>query len=97
MAAQVAGDEPDIAENSAQAPKFEMTNPPGMRVSHRSKDSYKSAPARVEEMAAPIMINIGIEKAQNYPVCQIEFLASIPANAPRQKPARKYRQRSKAQ
>ncbi len=29
--------DPDIAANSAQAPRFEITRPPGTRVNHRSK------------------------------------------------------------
>jgi len=39
IAAQVAGEEPDIAAKSAQAPRLEMTRPPGTRVSHRSSAS----------------------------------------------------------
>ena len=61
MAAQVAGDDPDIAANSAQAPKLETTNPPGIRVNQRSNASYKSAPALVDAIAAPIKMNIGID------------------------------------
>src|SRR6056300_1804039 len=61
MAAQVAGDEPDIAAKSAHAPRFETTNPPGIRVNQRSNASYKSAPALVDAIAAPIKINIGID------------------------------------
>src|SRR6056300_2064688 len=61
IAAQVAGDEPDIAAKSAHAPRFETTNPPGIRVNQRSNASYKSAPALVDAIAAPIKINIGID------------------------------------
>ena len=39
MAAQVAGDEPDNAEKSAQPPRFEITRPPGTLWSHRSSAS----------------------------------------------------------
>jgi len=39
MAAQVAGLDPDMAANKAHAPRLEITNPPGTRVSHRSKAS----------------------------------------------------------
>ena len=70
MAAHVAGLEPDMAANMAQAPRLEITNPPGTRVNHRSRASYKSAPARVEEIEAPIIINIGIDnraKLSNLP------------------------------
>ena len=63
IAAQVAGLEPDIAANKAQAPRLEITKPPGTRVSHLSRASYKSAPARVDAIEEPIMINIGIERS----------------------------------
>src|SRR6056297_262300 len=63
MAAQVAGEEPDIAEKSAQAPRLEITRPPGTRVNHRSNASYRSAPARVEAMEAPMMMNIGMDRS----------------------------------
>jgi hypothetical protein len=36
IAAQVAGDEPDSAANTEQAPMFEMIRPPGTRLSQRS-------------------------------------------------------------
>ena len=39
IAAQVAGEEPDIAANRAQAPRFETTKPPGTRVNQRSSAS----------------------------------------------------------
>ena len=63
IAAQVAGDEPDMAENRAQAPRLDTTRPPGTRVSHRSSASYRSAPARVEAIAAPMMMNMGIDRS----------------------------------
>ena len=59
MAAQVAGDEPVSAENSAQAPILEITREPGTRCSQRDSASYKSLPARELATAAPMMMNIG--------------------------------------
>src|SRR3569832_1607843 len=60
MAAQQAGDEPVSAAKIAQAPRLEITRPPGSRYSQRSSDSYRSLPAGDEPMAAPIITNIGI-------------------------------------
>ncbi len=59
IAAQVAGDEPVSAENSAQAPMLLMTSEPGTRCSQRASASYRSLPARDEATAAPMMMNIG--------------------------------------
>src|SRR5665647_3940473 len=61
MAAQVAGDEPVSAENSAQAPMFDSTNEPGTRCNKRASASYKSLPARDEATAAPMITNMGNE------------------------------------
>ena len=59
MAAQVAGDEPVSAENSAQAPMLEITSEPGTRCSQRASASYRSEPAREDATAAPMITNIG--------------------------------------
>ena len=61
MAAQVAGEEPVMALNRAQAPRLEMTRLPGTRLNQRASASYRSGPARLEATAAPISTNIGIE------------------------------------
>mmetsp|Transcript_26385 Transcript_26385/g.34355 ORF Transcript_26385/g.34355 Transcript_26385/m.34355 type:complete len:167 (-) Transcript_26385:1566-2066(-) len=72
IAAQVAGEEPDIAANKAQAPRLDITSPPGTRVNHLSNASYKSAPALVDAIEAPIIMNIGIERSAK--------LSSLPNN-----------------
>src|SRR3954451_11634511 len=61
MAAQQAGEDPVSAAKIAQAPRLEITSPPGTRYSQRSSASYRSLPAGDEPMAAPIITNIGIE------------------------------------
>src|SRR5947207_15819246 len=61
IAAQHAGDEPVSAANRAQAPRLEITRPPGTRYSQRSSASYRSLPAGEEPIAAPIITNMGID------------------------------------
>ncbi len=46
IAAQVAGEEPVSAENSAHAPMLLMTSEPGTLCSQRASASYRSLPAR---------------------------------------------------
>src|SRR5450830_1964219 len=61
MAEQVAGDEPAIAANKAQANTLAMPRPPGTRFNQAWMAEYKSLPAGDLPMAAPFRMNSGID------------------------------------
>ena len=60
IAAQVAGEDPHKAAKIEQAPRFDITSPPGTLFSQRSRAEYKSLPAGDAATAIPISKNIGI-------------------------------------
>jgi hypothetical protein len=60
MAAAVAGDEPQTAANRPQARMLAITSPPGTRTNSRCRDSNMSAPARLDPIAAPSRMNMGM-------------------------------------
>ncbi len=63
IAEQVAGLEPAIAANSAQANTLAMPRPPGTRPSHTCIAAYRSWPARVRPIAEPLRMNSGIDSS----------------------------------
>src|SRR5438067_10926062 len=63
IAEQVAGDEPAIAANSAQAKTLAMPRPPGTLLSHAWIAEYRSRPDGDLPIAAPFMMNRGIDSS----------------------------------
>src|SRR6266581_8930287 len=63
IAEQVAGEEPAMAANSAQAKTLATPSPPGTRCSQACSAEYKSWPARDRPIAAPFRMNSGIDNS----------------------------------
>ena len=63
MAEQVAGLEPAMAANSAQANTLAMPRPPGTLCNQAWMAEYKSCPARDLPIAAPLRMNRGIDSS----------------------------------
>src|SRR5262249_61711226 len=63
IAEQVAGDDPAMAANSAQANTLAMPSPPGMRCIHAWSAPYRSWPARERPIAEPLRMNSGIDSS----------------------------------
>src|SRR5712664_1718163 len=63
MAEQVAGDDPAIAANNAQANTLATPSPPGTRCSQACSAEYKSWPARDLPIAAPFRMKSGIDNS----------------------------------
>src|ERR1700685_1603282 len=63
IAEQVAGEDPAIAANSAQANTLATPSPPGTRCSQACSAEYKSCPARDLPIAAPFRMNSGIDNS----------------------------------
>src|ERR1044071_7438055 len=61
IAEQVAGEEPAMAANSAQANTLAMPRPPGTLCSQVWMAEYRSLPAGDFPMAAPFRMNSGID------------------------------------
>src|SRR5260370_37899114 len=61
IAEQVAGEEPAIAANNAQANTLATPRPPGMRCSQACSAEYRSCPARDLAIAAPLRMHSGID------------------------------------
>ena len=61
IAEQVAGDDPAIAANSAQANTLATPRPPGTRCSQACSAEYRSCPARDLPIAAPFRMKSGID------------------------------------
>ena len=63
IAEQVAGEEPAIAANSAQANTLATPRPPGTRCSQACSAEYRSCPARDLPIAAPFRMKSGIDNS----------------------------------
>src|SRR6266571_8259326 len=63
IAEQVAGEDPAIAANSAQANTLAMPSPPGTLCSQVWMAEYRSLPAGDLPIAAPFRINSGIDSS----------------------------------
>ena len=63
IAEQVAGEEPAIAANSAQANTLATPSPPGTRCNQACSAEYRSCPARDLPIAAPFRMNSGIDSS----------------------------------
>ena len=63
IAEQVAGLEPAIAANSAQANTLAMPRPPGTRLHPRVHRGVEILPARERPIAAPLRMNSGIDSS----------------------------------
>src|SRR5215472_15296415 len=61
IAEQVAGEEPAIAANNAQANTLAIPSPPGIQCIHACRAPYRSRPAGERPMAAPFNMNSGID------------------------------------
>src|SRR5258707_14397770 len=61
IAEQVAGEEPAIAANNAQANTLAMPRPPGIQCIQACRAPYRSRPAGERPIAAPFNMNSGIE------------------------------------
>jgi len=87
--------DPDIAENSAQAPSFDMTRPPGTRVNQRSSGLVKDRTGAwvLETRCRPMMIEPGIDSsAERVGLAKEDFRhqferAHHPVKTSREKPA----------
>ena len=63
IAEQVAGLEPAIAANRAQANTLAMPRPPGTRPIQACSAAYRSWPARDRPIAAPFRMKSGIDSS----------------------------------
>jgi len=63
MAEQVAGLEPDMAANRAQANTLAMPSPPGILFIQACMAEYRSLPAGLLPMAAPFRMKSGIDSS----------------------------------
>src|SRR3977135_450657 len=74
MAEQVAGNDPAIDANNAQANSLATPSPPGTRCSQACRAEYKSCPARDLPIAAPLRMKSGIERRGIQAISPTHFL-----------------------
>src|SRR3954471_5372087 len=77
IAEQVAGDEPAIAANKAQANTLAIPSPPGTRLSQTWMAEYRSRPAGDLPMAAPFRMNNGIDSSVIDAISSYTFCVTV--------------------
>src|SRR3569623_1697737 len=81
IAEQVAGDDPAMAANNAQANTLAMPSPPGILCSQAWMALYKSRPAGERPIAAPFRMNNGMDSNVTEAISSYTFCVMVSSEA----------------